>query len=200
MTNQIDFYFDLSSPYAFLSAQWIEEVAEKFGRGVNWYPFMLGVAFKETFMKPLFDQPLRGPYGERDFLRSARLQGLDALVPERFPYLALKASRSFYWLQQQGSGQAVPFLKAAFNRYFIDGIAPDTDEEIAKIASVLAIDATSLLEGISEPAIKEKLKQVTQIAIDKGVFGAPFFFVDGEPFWGNDRKQQIEHWLETGGW
>ena len=196
----IEFYFDLSSPYAFLSVQWIEGLARQYDRDLKWIPIMLGVMFKETKMAPLFDQPLRGPYGVRDFLRSARLENIDVLVPERFPYLALKPSRAFYCLAEQRSDQSVAFIKACFERYFLDGVAPDNDEEINQIANTLKIDGQELLVGLSNSNIKQRLKDETQKAIDKGVFGAPFFIIDGEPFWGNDRKAQIEQWLKTGGW
>jgi 2-hydroxychromene-2-carboxylate isomerase len=49
-------------------------------------------------------------------------------------------------------------------------------------------------------AIQDRLKAETSAAMDRGVFGAPFMFVDGEPFWGSDRLDQVERWIETGGW
>ena len=57
-----------------------------------------------------------------------------------------------------------------------------------------------LLAAVQDPAIKEKLRAETERSIERGVFGSPFVFVDGEPFWGNDRLDQVEHWLATGGW
>jgi 2-hydroxychromene-2-carboxylate isomerase len=50
----------------------------------------------------------------------------------------------------------------------------------------------------SDPLWKERLRQANEAAIAAGVFGAPYFIVDGEPFWGNDRKPQIERWLAHG--
>lgn len=196
----IDFYFDLSSPYAYLSACWINDLAAVYDRSVNWRPIMLGVAFKETGMKPLFHQPLRGPYGMRDFERTARLLGVQAIVPKEFPYVALKASRAFYWLEENHPSISIEFAKACFNRYFVDGIAPTTDVDLLELATKLKIDGDALVKGCEEPGIKQRLKDETSHAIERGVFGAPFIFVDDEPFWGNDRKYQIEKWLETGGW
>ena len=57
-----------------------------------------------------------------------------------------------------------------------------------------------LLAGIQEPAIKDRLREVTSAAIERGVFGSPFFLVGDEPFWGHDRMDEVDRWLETGGW
>lgn len=198
--SAIEFYFDLSSPYAYLTSIWIDDLAGKYNRKVNWLPMMLGVAFKETGMKPLFHQPLRGPYGVHDFQRTARLLGVQAVVPKEFPYISLMASRGFYWLLQHHSEKAVPFAKAAFERFFVDGVAPVHEEEIKLLAQKVDVDGDDLFTGCSDPQVKERLKEVTAQAIEKGVFGAPYIIVDGEPFWGNDRRDQIEHWLKTGGW
>lgn len=199
-SNDIEFYFDLSSPYAYLTSTWIDELAKKHGRGVKWVPIMLGVAFKTTGMKPLFDQPLRGVYGMRDFKRSAYLLGLEAVVPKEFPYVSLAASRAFYWLEKHDPTHAVPFAKAAFRTYFMDGVAPTTDVDLSALANEVGADSNALTAGVVEPEIKQRLKDETEKAIDKGVFGAPYIIVDNEPFWGNDRKDQIDTWLETGGW
>ena len=56
-----------------------------------------------------------------------------------------------------------------------------------------------MLAALNDPAIKERLKTQTQAAIERGVFGSPYVFVDGEPFWGSDRFEQIERWLKQGG-
>jgi len=179
---------------------WIDDLAVKYNRKVEWLPMMLGVAFKETGMKPLFHQPLRGEYGVRDFQRTARLLGVQVVVPKEFPYVSLKASRAFYWLINHQSEKAVPFAKAAFTRYFVDGIAPTSEAEIKLLADEIGVDGDVLWDGCFDQAVKDRLKEVTQNAIDKGVFGAPYIMVDGEPFWGNDRRDQIEYWLKTGGW
>jgi len=196
----IEFYFDLSSPYAFLTSSWIDALAKQYDREVKWTPIMLGVAFKETGMKPLFHQPLRGEYGVRDFQRTAHLLGMQVVVPKEFPYVSLKSSRAYYWLEKHHFELAIPFAKAAFDAYFVKGIAPTTDADLSNLACEVGVDDKALLDGILEDNIKQRLKDETAHAIDKGVFGAPFIIIDGEPFWGNDRKDQIEHWLKTGGW
>ena len=55
----------------------------------------------------------------------------------------------------------------------------------------LGIERAALLAAVADPAIKDRLKQATQAAIERGVFGSPFVLVDGEPFWGADRLDQV---------
>jgi 2-hydroxychromene-2-carboxylate isomerase len=69
---------------------------------------------------------------------------------------------------------------------------------LADIADDLGIDTKAMLTAIQDAAIKDKLKAAVEESVKRGVFGAPFIFVDGEPFWGNDRLPQIERWLERG--
>ncbi len=86
MTAAIDFYFDFSSPYGYLAAQRIEDLARAHGRDVEWHPVLLGVIFKETGAVPLTQVPIKGDYSRRDMVRSARFHGIDDFrMPIRFP-------------------------------------------------------------------------------------------------------------------
>ena len=69
---------------------------------------------------------------------------------------------------------------------------------VVEIARCLGIEGVE--RGLELPETKAKLREATDAAIARGVFGSPFFIVDGEPFWGHDRLAQVERWLETGGW
>jgi 2-hydroxychromene-2-carboxylate isomerase len=73
-------------------------------------------------------------------------------------------------------------------------------EAVAEVAAGLGIARDALLAAVADQRIKDRLREQTQAAIARGVFGSPFIFVDGEPFWGADRLQQVEAWLETDGW
>lgn len=196
----VDFYFDFSSPYAFLSGLRIDDVARLYERDVAWKPVMLGVVFKTTGATPLLDQPLKGEYSRRDLLRAARLQGVDFAFPNQMPFAAIAPSRLFYWLEEQNPAQATAYAKAVFSTAFQQGIAVNSPEIAADVAARLGIDRDAALAACNAPAVKEKLRLANEQAIAAGVCGAPFFVIDGEPFWGNDRLDQVERWLATGGW
>jgi 2-hydroxychromene-2-carboxylate isomerase len=70
---------------------------------------------------------------------------------------------------------------------------------VVKVCASVGFDADALRAGIGEPAVKERLKAVTDDAIKRNIFGSPFFIVDGEPFWGTDRLAQVDKWLADGG-
>ena len=196
MSTAIDFYFDFSSPYGYLASTRIDELAARHGRSVAWHPFLLGAVFKLTGQRALTEQPMRGPYSERDFARSARLLGVSFRLPEKFPFFAFAASRAFYWLAD--GDQAKALARAVYHAAFAEGRDVTQVSTLVEIARPLGIEG--LEEGVDQPETKSRLRQATDAAIARGVFGSPFFIVDGEPFWGHDRLEHVEHWLETGGW
>lgn len=196
----IDFYFDFSSPYGYLAAQKIEGLAAKHGRLVDWRPILLGVMLKETGTMPLTEIPLKGPYSRRDLDRSARYHGIaDFRMPSPFPIRTQSAARIVLWLKATDPARAVPVAKALYRAYFVDGIDISPPETVVAIAAKEGVDAAAARAAIDDPTVKDALKQEVGSAIARGVFGSPFVFVDGEPFWGLDRFEQIDRWLATGG-
>jgi 2-hydroxychromene-2-carboxylate isomerase len=200
MSDPIEFFFDFSSPYGYLASTRIDALAAKHGRKVTWRPFLLGVAFKMTAQKPLTEQPLRGPYSERDFARSARLLGVPFQLPQLFPFPSLAAARAFYWLTDREVLQAKALAKAVYHAAFGEGRDVRTAEAVAELAAPLGIERANLLAAVNDPAVKDRLRRETDMALARGVFGSPFIIVDGEPFWGHDRLEQVDRWLATGGW
>lgn len=201
MAAPLEFYFDFASPYGYIAAQRIDALAQKHGRGVDWRPMLLGAVFKVAGTQPLTDYPLKGQYSTYDFKRSAREHGITFNMPSKFPLGTVGACRGTYWLKQTDPGKAVPFLKAVYAAYFVENRDISSNDVLADIAASLGVDRTAFLAGIEQPEIKARLREVTEDAIQKrGVFGSPFTFVDGEPFWGADRLDQIDRWLSRGGW
>jgi len=200
MVAPIDFYFDFSSPYGYLASYRVDEIAAEFGRAVTWRPYLLGVAFKSTGQSPLVSQPIRGAYALRDMERTARKQNVPLILPEGFPMATLAAGRPFYWLDGRDPKRAVDLAKALYRAAFAQGrnIAP-TDVVVA-VAGELGLDPAEAATAIGSPEVKERLRAETEAAIARGVFGSPFIIVDGEPFWGNDRLDEVREWLRTGGW
>jgi len=199
MPGAIDFYFDFSSPYGYLASRKIDALANAHGRSVQWRPILLGAAFKTTGGAPLPQIPLKGPYSMRDFLRSARFHGIPYRQPANFPVSTMAAVRAFYWLQAKDPAKAVELARALYSAYFAEGVDISQPENVTQIAKKLGVNGEELTAGINDPAVKEKTKQEVDAAVAKGVFGSPYIVVDGEPFWGVDRFDQIEKWLATGG-
>ena len=200
MNKVVDFYFDFYSPFAYLASCRIDDIVGKYGCTVNWKPFMLGATFSITGAKPLVQIPLVGEYSLLDIKRSARLFDIPFQMPEEFPKASLSCARAFYALVDEQSQQAKALAKAMFHEIFALGRDGTQPQSIAASAKQIGIDADALLEAIQTPEIKQRLKHETDAAIERGIFGSPFFYVDQQPFWGNDRLEQLDRWLETGGW
>lgn len=200
-SNQpIDFYFDFSSPYAYLISGKIDEMAQLYGRAVNWRPVLLGVIFKTTGAVPLLDQPLKGTYSRRDMERMARLYGVPLAFPEVSPFPSVPAARAIYWIQDQDPKLARKVARVLFDEAWGKGGDIRDAEAVVRIAAEAGVDAAALTAALQDNAVKERLKTEIEAAMAAGVCGSPFFIVDGEPFWGADRLDQVEHWLATGGW
>jgi 2-hydroxychromene-2-carboxylate isomerase len=198
MAAPIEFFFDFASPYSYIAATQIEALAARHGRTVAFKPMLLGAAFKVSGMAPLTEIPLKGDYSRRDFERTARFLGVPFRMPSVFPLGTVNTARAMLWLQQNDPTRATPFMFGALRAYFTEDRNINDTAVIAQIAADVGADGAKLLAGIQEPALKDRLKAHVEGAIARGVFGAPYVFVDGEPFWGNDRLPQIERWLAQG--
>ena len=200
MSDPIKFYFDFSSPYGYLASECIDAIAARHGRDVTWRPYLMGVAMKLTGSSPVVNRPMLGEYSRRDMERSARRLEVPFQFPEPFPIPSIAACRAVYWMERTDAGEAKPLARAIYRAYFVDGRNISEADVVADVAADSGADRDALLAGIQEPAIKDRLKEVTNDAIERGVFGSPFFMVDDEPFWGHDRMDEVHRWLEAGGW
>ena len=196
--RKIDFFFDFSSPYGYLASQMIDALAERHGREVDWHPMLLGVVFKQTGAMPLTEIPVKGPYSKRDFARSARFHGVEFKMPPVFPIPAQAPSRVVLWAKRQDPKAASRVAKALYRAFFVEGRDISKPEIAAQVAGEAGFDAAAARAAVDDPAIKDALKGEVEAAIAAGVFGSPFVIIDGEPFWGCDRFDQMERWLAQG--
>jgi 2-hydroxychromene-2-carboxylate isomerase len=198
MPTPIVFYFDFSSPYSYLASEQIAALAARHGRTVEYRPTLLGAAFKVSGQRPLTEVPLKGTYSVRDMARSARFAGIDFRVPEKFPISTVQAARAYLVLQALSPELAPKFFHEAFRAYFAQGRDISDMAVLRRILEDIGADADAVLAGTAQPEIKERLRLAVEESLAHGVFGAPFFLVDDEPFWGCDRLPQIERWLSSG--
>ena len=200
MKPPVEFYFDFSSPYGYLASEKIEALAAKHGRSVDWHPILLGVVFKQTGAVPLTNVPLKGDYSRRDMARSARFHGIGFRMPSKFPIATQAPARIVLWATERDSGLAAKTVHSLYRAFFVDDIDISNADAAAAVASSCGADAAAARAAVDDPAIKDALKRGNEQAMAKGVFGSPFFIVDGEPFWGLDHLDQVDRWLATGGW
>lgn len=194
----IDFWFDFSSPYSYIASEWIEAVAARHGRTVRWHAILLGATMQAAELKPPVAYPLKREYSIADFARSARFEGVPYQLPPAFPIPTQNAARVFWWLAAQDEARASAWAHAGLRAYFTRGVALNDAAALRGLCAEAGLDAAAAEAAWNDPVWKDRLKQENDAAIAAGIFGAPAVVIDGELFWGNDRKPQVERWLATG--
>ena len=197
---EIEFWFDFASGYAYFAALDIEALAARHGRAVLWRPFTLGSAFKVTGASGLSRTPLKREYARLDWERLARWKRVPFRPPESHPMTGLPALRAFYAVDRVDKTAAAGFAKALLFNYFAEGVSIDDAPAVAETGSRLGLDPQLILSGIVDPEVKYLAREHGEAAVRRGVFGSPWIFVDGEPFWGHDRLAMIEYWLSKRSW
>ena len=194
----IDFYFDFSSPYSYIASEWVEALAARHGRTVQWKAILLGATFQAAELKSPVSYPIKREYSFHDFERSARFAGVPLKNPVKFPIPTQNAARIFWWLHARSNTTASHWARHCLRAYFARGVDLSDTASLKELAAEFGLDPSEAEAVWSNAEWKARLKAANDAAIAAGVFGAPFFMIDGEPFWGNDRRAQIERWLDKG--
>jgi len=201
MNGPIDFYFDFLSPYGYLAATQIEDIAARYDREAEWYPFLLGVTVMNVMgMKPIMETPLKSDYALIDRPRMAKLLGVKLVIPDMEGVNSVAASRAYYWQREKDPALAKKLAMRLFRRLWVDGKDITEAEAVIEEAEALGIDGSALSEGLKDSRVKALLRDAVDKAVARKVFGAPYFIVDDEPIWGLDRLWMLKHWLAHGSW
>lgn len=199
--KQVEFYYDLVSPYSYLAYGRLRGICEERGAEIVLRPMLLGAVHNTVGIQAPIQNPVKGRYSGKDVHRWAAYYGLPMKFPQPFPFRSLKTMRAAMFLQTRGGLEA--FTGEAFELYWEQGGAPegpeaDEDASISEVARRIGADPEEVLEGAGGQEAKDALKGATEAAIERGVFGAPTFFVGEEMFWGNDRLHFVEAALTEG--
>ena len=198
--SPVDFYFEFSSPYGYIASALADGFEQRIGRPLAWRPILLGPVFKVTGGAPLLSIPMKGEYSKHDFPRTARLHGVPFRFPDNFPINTVAAARAFYWAHDRDPVKARALAKALYRAYFAENRDIGPAATVVEVARSVGLDGDALAQALEDPALKDRTKREVDAAIARGVFGSPYFIVDGEPFWGVDRMPMAEQWVRTGGW
>lgn len=178
------FYFDLGSPYAYLTAERIDDVLPK---PAVWQPVSLGGLFKANGRS---SWALGGDDSRQDGIaeveRRACEYGLETVRwPEPWPTNYLYAMRAATYAFRAGHGRE--FAIEAFRHAFARGRDLALEENVLQVAERAGLDRVAIDEATRDPDIKLALRSVTDAANARGVFGVPTVVVGEEIFWGDDR-------------
>jgi 2-hydroxychromene-2-carboxylate isomerase len=183
----MEFWFEFGSNYSYLAVMRIENAAERHGVRIAWKPFLLGPIFKSFGWEtsPFLMQKEKGEYVWKDMIRQCRKYGLPWTRPSTFPRIAVLPMRVAV------IGADEPWMGEYCRRIMLLNFSSDRDinssEAVGEVLAQLDLPAAELLRDAQAEQNKQRLREQTEAARAKGIFGAPTFFVCGEMFWGNDR-------------
>lgn len=198
----LQFHFDFISPYGYFASLRIEDLAARHGRTVDWRAMLLGVSVMKVMgLKPLMDTPLKGPYTARDVLRHAREHGIPMKRQPHDPVMnPLPCGRAFAWVKQHQPAHAAALAHAIYAAYWGEGQNLSTPASLRGLVLPEGLSAEVAAEAAASDEAASLLRAMVDASLQAGVFGSPTVVVDGEPFWGVDKLDQVERWLERGGW
>ncbi len=194
--SRVEFFYDLVSPYSYLAHARLRRICDERGAELVLRPMLLGAVHKAVGLQAPIEVEPKARHQRRDVERWANYYGLTLRFPNPFPFRTLKTMRAAVFLGERDELDA--YTREAFVLYWEEGAAPrGTSEEdengpISEVAERVGADPEEVLEGASAAETKRALRDATEEAIGRGVFGAPAFFVGEEMFWGNDRLHFVE--------
>lgn len=197
MTKTVEFFFDVGSPAAYLAWTQLPAIARASGATIAYKPFLLGGVFQATGNRSPMEVPAKGRYLQADLERFAQRYGVPFRHNPHFPINTLMLMRGALGLQMRAPERMPAYVDAILRAIWEDGRNMNDPATVASVLQQAGFDPEQLLALASDPQVKEQLKTVTQQAVERGVFGAPTFFVDGALYWGQDRLDFVKEALQA---
>ena len=186
MSNCIDFYFDIISPYSYIAHKKIQKIKKNKKIIFNYKPILLGglhnlaginaPAFNKYKMKNM----------QSDCELVSKKNDVSFTWNSKFPINSLSIMRGYLSINDN---QKEKYLDVFFNAYWRDNLDLSSEQEFSKLLDTLEIDNNIFFDKIKQQSIKDDLKKLTSDAFEKEVFGAPTFIVNNKIFWGQDRLE-----------
>lgn len=196
---RLEFFFDCSSPWTYLAFTRIHDVAARTGAEIVWKPVLVGGIFNKV-NQAVYEQranpnPIKGRYYVKDLQDWARHCGVRIGMPPVFPVRAVEVMRGA--LHALDEGRLVPYARAAFEAYWGDLKDISQPEELRAICAAAGLDWDRFQAAIASDGIKARLRANTEEVIERGGFGSPTMFVNGDDmYFGNDRLELVEAALQ----
>lgn len=193
MSKNIEVFFDVGSPASYLAWTQLPALAQRNDVQLIWKPMLLGGVFKATGNQSPVTVPAKGKYTMVDFQRYARLYDVPLKFNPYFPINTLQLMRGVVAVLE--SPDFSTYTDAVFTAIWVDGKNMGLPEVVAEVLAGAGFDPQEIFALGNQEQVKEKLKNLTEEAVARGVFGAPTFFLEGEMFFGQDRLGMLESTL-----
>jgi 2-hydroxychromene-2-carboxylate isomerase len=195
MVKEVEFFFDVGSPYSYLAYRVLPGIAAARGAQIRWRPMLLGGVFKATGNSSPIAVPAKGRYSGADLKRWARAFGVPFVMNPNFPINTLPIMRGAVGVQRRGEAELRRYLDAMYGAMFEHPRNLGDPEVVGAVLREAGFDPLEVLAMTQDEAVKDGLRTNTEEAVARGVFGAPTFFVGDEMFWGQDRLQFVDQAL-----
>ena len=186
MSNHIDFYFDIISAYSYIAHKKIKKIKDNQKITFNYKPIFLGglhnlagisaPAFNKYKMKNM----------QNDCELVSKKNNISFTWNSKFPINSLYLMRGYLYVSDDKKNN---YLNTFFDAYWKNNLDLSNDIEVSQLLKTLDIDNKKFLNGIKDQSIKNSLKDSTNEAFEKEVFGAPTFITNNKIFWGQDRLE-----------
>ncbi|MCK8658983.1 2-hydroxychromene-2-carboxylate isomerase [Pseudomonas umsongensis] len=187
MSKTVEFYFDLGSPATYLAYTQLPKICAQTDSQLIYVPFLLGGVFKATGNASPATIPAKGRYMFIDLDRYAKRYGVPLTINPHFPINTLVLMRAVTGVQLRQPERFAAFIDCLFKALWIDGRDLNDPATVGAVLSENGFDPQEILALSAEEEVKIALKDTTEKAVQRGVFGAPSMFVDGQLFFGQDR-------------
>lgn len=194
MAAQIDFYFDMISPFSYFAHLKLPELATKYGYTLVYHPMDIAVAkiAAGNYGPPNREIPVKMKAIVQDLNRWATYYKAPFMFPKSFDTGRWNIA-ALYATQQQGAAEA--FVTDAWARLYGAGADPSDDAELRGAAKAAGLDADVMLAYMASPKGRADFNKACVAAHARGVFGAPIMMIGEEIWWGNDRMHFLEDYL-----
>jgi 2-hydroxychromene-2-carboxylate isomerase len=193
MPKSVDFYFDYGSPTSYLAYTQMPGVAQRTGAKVNYLPILLGAVFQATSNRSPVEVAAKGKWMQGDLQHFAERYQVPYRWNPHFPLNTLPLMRGATYAAREGF--LLPYSDAIYKAVWADGLNLGDPAVVGEVLQGAGIDAQKVAAATQEQAVKDALKDVTQQAVARGLFGAPTFFVGERMHFGQDRLPYIEELL-----
>jgi len=197
MTASFDFYFDFGSLASYLAHTQLPRISAETGAKPQMYPMLLGGVFQATGNASPMAVPAKGRYVFIDMKRFADAYGVPLVMNPHFPIITTTLMRGATALQGQGDEAFQRYMDAIFQAIWVEGLNMNDPGVVGEVLTRAGFDPAAVLAMANEQATKDKLKAVTMTAVERGVFGAPTFFIGEHMYWGQDRIEQVIQALKS---
>ncbi|MEL6342567.1 MAG: 2-hydroxychromene-2-carboxylate isomerase [Myxococcota bacterium] len=202
MRRPLDFYFDIVCPYAYLASTQVQALCDRYDTPLCWRPFLLGGLLKATrldkdalFTTTLSEQ--KAHHNRLDVIRWADVRGVAFAWHPRHPVRTLLTMRALVQLADADGviADAGP-IHGLYRALWVEHRDLDDADVLAQTLDELGLDGAALVDGTRDPAVKMRLRTLTDDLAARGGFGAPAMFLGDQHFWGQDRLHFVQAALQ----